>query len=107
MKKIFFLLLFFPFLVSAKTITFQNPLRTNNFWEFVRQILNLIFTLAVPLTVVIIIIGGLLLVTAGGNEKQVEMGKKCIMYSLIGLVLIIMSNGIIRLLQYLIQPINP
>lgn len=105
MKKFLFLLLLFPFLVSA--VSFINPLRTSNFWEFVRQILNLIFTIALPLTVVIIIIGGGLLVTAAGNEKQIEMGKKCIMYSLIGLVLIIMSNGIIRLLQYLIQPINP
>lgn len=73
MKKIFFLLLLVPFFVSA--VSFPNPLRTNNFWEFVRQILNLIFTIAVPLAVVIIIIGGGLLVTAGGNEKQIEMGK--------------------------------
>lgn len=99
------MLLLFPVLVSA--VSFENPLKTNEFWEFVRQIANLIFTIALPLTIVIIIIGGGLLITAAGNEKQIEMGKKCIMYSLIGLVLIIMSNGIIRLLRYLIQPINP
>lgn len=103
MKKILiFFFCFFPFLVLAgTTITFRNPFSTSDFWELVGTILNILFTVALPLTLILVITGGILITTAGGNERNVELGKKCIIYSLIGLLLIIMSRGIIGLLIYL------
>jgi len=106
MQKIFFLFLniFLPKLVLAQTIiAFTNPLRTSNFWVLVNNILNIIFTVALPIVIILIISGAILIVTAAGNERQITLGKNCIIYSLVGLSLILMSKGIMGLLAYLLR----
>jgi hypothetical protein len=42
-------------------------------------------------------------VTAAGNERQISMGKNCIVYSLVGLSLVLMSKGIMSLIAYLLK----
>jgi hypothetical protein len=106
MTNFFFLLLniFFPKLILAQTtINFRNPLETSNFWVLVNNILNIIFTVSLPIVIVLIIVGAILIVTAAGNERQISMGKNCIVYSLVGLSLVLMSKGIMSLIAYLLK----
>ena len=106
MQKILFLFLniFLPALVLAQTvISFQNPVGSPNFWVLVNNILNIIFTVTLPIAVVLIIVGAILIVTAAGNERQISFGKNCIIYSLVGLSLVLMSKGIMGLLAYLLR----
>jgi hypothetical protein len=104
MKKILSLFssfLFPKFVFAQTTIAFRNPLQTSSFWVLVDNILNIIFTITLPIVVVLIIAGAILITTAAGNERQINIGKNCIVYSLIGLILVIMSKGILGLIFYL------
>jgi hypothetical protein len=84
-------------------ISFPNPLETQSFKELAENIGNIIFTLALPLTVVMILVSGLLMITAAGKESQIALGKKVFIISIVALILIIASKGILRLFEYLIK----
>lgn len=58
---------------------------------------NLLLMFAGGVAVVFIIIGGFNLLTSGGNEEQAEKGKKILVNSIIGLVIIIMAGAIVRI----------
>jgi hypothetical protein len=62
----------------------------------VQGVINLILMLLGILAVIMIIIGGYRYVTANGDEGSVKQGKDTILYSCIGLVLAIMSYGIVN-----------
>lgn len=97
-----FFLIFFPE-CQAITVTFANPLATQDFRVFIENIINVIFTVALPLAVVMLIVGGILIVTAAGNQSQIENGKKLITFTLIGVVIILAAKGIFNLFEYLLR----
>jgi hypothetical protein len=49
--------------------------------------------------VVFLVFGGYLYLTSGGNEEQVEQGKKVLINSIIGLVVIILSTAIVTIVS--------
>ena len=94
--------MFFQKIVFADDkISFTNPLVSSSFKDLVNGLLNMIFTVSLPLTILLLITGAILIATSGGDEKRIEMGKKCIIYTLIGFILILISKGILGLLTYL------
>lgn len=97
-----FLKIFFPE-CQAITISFANPLATRDFREFVENIINVIFTVALPLAVVMLVVGGILIVTASGNQSQIENGKKFLIYTLVGVVILLSAKGLVNLLEYLVR----
>ncbi len=98
------LILFFPErLWAQRTITFANPLRTQDFRVFIENIINIIFTISLPLAVVMLIFSAILIVTASDNEAQVEKGKKLIVYILAGLAIVLTTRGIVALIEYLVR----
>lgn len=48
---------------------------------------------------ILVIWGGIKLITAGGDEKAVEAGRKTITFAIVGLVLIIVAYFIVWILQ--------
>lgn len=89
--------------VLAQVIKFENPLQTSTFKELIENLINFVFTFTLPLTVVAIILGGILIVTASGDERKIEMGKKFVIAALVGLIIVISAKGIMGLLAYLIK----
>lgn len=89
--------------VLAEVIRFENPLQTPSFRELMNNLINFVFTFALPLTVVAIILGGILIVTAGGDERKIALGKKFVVAALVGLIIVISARGIMSLLSYLIK----
>lgn len=86
-----------PILVSAVTI--KNPLKYETFDKLVEAIINFIFYLALTLSPLMIIVGAFYFVTAAGDVKRVETGKKIITYTLIGFVIILLAKGLIAALK--------
>lgn len=72
----------------------QGPIFT-----VVNRALNIMVGLASTVALVVLIIGAYLLITAQGGENQMEKGKNAIIYSLLGLVFILTSYTIVRLVQ--------
>jgi hypothetical protein len=98
------LVLFFPEWIQAQpTRIVFRPFPTEDFRVFIENIINLIFTISLPLVVVMLVFAAILIVTAAGNQAQIESGKKFIIYTLIGLTIVLMSKGIVALIGYLIR----
>ncbi len=99
-RLIFFLLLAaicVPFAVKAVTI--DNPLRYQDFPTLINKIIDVIFSLALVVAPVVIIIAGFFYITAVGDPAKIQTAKQIILYTVIGLVIVISAKGIIELFQ--------
>jgi len=67
--------------------------------EVVTRILNLILSVLAMIGVISLVWGGIIYLTSGGDDQQIEKGKKQIIYSIIGLVIAIGALVIIKQIQ--------
>ncbi len=65
--------------------------------DLANRIINILMTLAAIIAVGALMLGGFWYLTAAGNEEQSEKGRKAIMSSVIGLVVIIMAFAIVKI----------
>jgi hypothetical protein len=102
MKKILLisLLLSLPIIVSA--VEFQNPLEYETFGELIDAIIKFIFYIAVVVVPLMVIIGAFYILTAGGDPKKIGTGKNIIIYTLIGLAIIMLARGLIAMIESVI-----
>ncbi|MCK5491373.1 MAG: hypothetical protein KAI67_06050 [Candidatus Pacebacteria bacterium] len=71
---------------------------SGNFRENIVHIINYILGFLGLLAVAFVIYAGFLLVTAGGEEDNLNKGKKIITYAAIGIVIILLSYGIVNVI---------
>ena len=71
-------------------------LGTADLKETVINIIKLVLGLLGLIAVIMVIYGGFLWLTAGGNEENVEKGKKVISAAVIGLIIILLAWAIVR-----------
>ena len=83
----------------GKIIRLQNPLNATSFEELVNNLINFIFYLALAITPLMIIIAGVQYVTAGGDPNKIQTAQKIILYTVIGLVIILLAKALIYVLQ--------
>lgn len=107
------LLLFFPFSVLAQNDAVNQGLNsgglTNLFGGGLAQehslaglIVDIIYILlyfAGAVAVLFIIVGGFWYITSAGNEEQAEKGRKALVNAIIGIIVIVLSYTIIRVVQ--------
>jgi len=91
--KLIILLLLLPCLAGAVEI--ENPLQANNFWEILDALINFIFYISLPIATIMIIVAGFYFVTAAGQPAKIEIAKKMILWTLIGLLVIFCAKGLI------------
>lgn len=100
MKKLLIVLLFTPLIVGAVTI--PNPLQADTFTELLNSIIDFIFVLSFPIATIMILVAGFYFITARGEPERIETAKKIITWALIGLVIVIASKGLVKLLGEII-----
>ena len=93
--------LIFPLLVSAVEI--KNPLKYDTFGELIEAIINFIFKIALVLAPLFIIIGGFYFVAAQGDPAKIKTGQDIIKYTLIGLLIILLSRGLVAVITEIIK----
>lgn len=69
---------------------------TGSIRELVLKIVNYALGFLGLVAVIMVIYGGFLYVTAGGEQENVDKGKKILMYSMIGIILILLSFAIVN-----------
>jgi len=62
----------------------------------IKHIIDLLLPVAGGITVIFLIWGGIQYLTAYGNEEKAQKGKTIIIWSIVGLVVIILSGLIVR-----------
>jgi len=93
---IFILFLLTPFLTTA--ITFSNPLTATSFIDLIEKLSEFIFLIAIFIVPILIIIAGFYFLTSGGDPQKVSQAKKILLYTIIGLVVVLLNRGIVLMI---------
>lgn len=64
--------------------------------QFIVNIIQFLLIFSATVAMIFIIIGGYYLFTSGGNESQIEKGKKTLTWAVIGLILILSAYALVR-----------
>jgi len=103
MKSIFFLAIIFvliPFFsFGEEIIRFENPLKYQTLEELVDAIINFLFLLSLAVAPLAVVIGAFNILTSGGDPKKVETGKNIIIYTIIGIIVIMFAKGAIAVIK--------
>lgn len=86
-------LLAFPFFVFGD-VSIPNPLGYDTFGEVINAIVVFIRNVALAIAPIIFIIAGLMYFFAGGNPEQAKKATDLIKWAVIGLVIILIANGV-------------
>ncbi len=79
--------------------TSANPLRSTSIAAIVHQIGNTIFIVGAAGTFLMLLIGGYYLMFSRGNPSLVTKGKRIILISFIGFVILVVARGIIYFVE--------
>ncbi|MBZ9573062.1 hypothetical protein KJA17_02695 [Patescibacteria group bacterium] len=83
----------------SQGIEIENPLDVESIPELIDNIVQFIFWIAVVLAPLMILVGAFYFITAAGDPKRVETGKKIILWTIVGLAIILFSRGIISIIR--------
>lgn len=84
-------------------VTLVNPLgEDTTLVDIANRIIDFLFTIAIPLTAILVLVGGFQMITAGGNPENFSKGKKTILYAAIGFAVVLLSKGVVGLIQNLV-----
>lgn len=84
---------------GGTTITLDNPIACTDLECVVLAIVRALNILAIPLVTLMALIGGFQFMTAGGDPKKVENGKKTLWYAVLGYAIIFLANGIVFIIR--------
>ena len=79
-------------------ISFQNPLTADSFTELADKIIDFLLAIAAPIVVIMVIWAGFLFMTAGGNPEKVQKGKDTLLWTAVGVIILMVSKGVTTLL---------
>ncbi len=81
---------------------YESPLEAENIVEFIEHLLSYLFPVILILGVLLILFGAFVLITSTGLPLRKELGKKIIIWTLIGLALAIVAHGLIQMTLHII-----
>lgn len=84
----------YPLSLFAAVIL-ENPLNTTDIRVLINKIIDLLFTLGIPLAVLLILWAGFLFLTSGGDPQKVNQAKATLLWTIIGFSILLLSKGII------------
>ncbi len=85
---------------TTQSITLFNPLTgCNNLTCALSKVLNFLFTLAIPIFGIMILVGGFQLITSSGNPEKVAKGRKTLLWSVVGFIVVLLAGSVAHLIQ--------
>ena len=89
--------LFIPFAVDA--VTLRNPIKAKSFTELLNAIVSFLMMIAIPLASIMIVVAGFYFVTSVGEPEKIQTAKRIILWTLIGLIVILSAWGFIKVIE--------
>jgi len=104
---LFLFIIIFPLRIQAVTILNPfcppaNPTCNTTFTDIIDKILNFIFYIGVAIFPIMAIIAGALFLSSGGDPSKVKKAKDVLLYSVIGLFIVLLAKGIISVIKSVI-----
>jgi FtsH-binding integral membrane protein len=87
----------------AEGVVIENPISSDTFEDFVGKIAKWLFNVALVVAPIMFVIGGFYYITAQGDPAKIKKAGDLITWTAIGLILIMLTNGIIQLLKDMIE----
>lgn len=85
--------------VFASDAALTNPLQWSTFSEVVDAIANWLLTIGLVLAPLMFVIGGIMFATAYGNASQVGKAKNLMIYTGIGIIVILLAKSLVEILK--------
>lgn len=90
------LMLCLPFsFCFAETISLTSPIDATEFPELLNTVAGFLFNLGLALAPLSFLVAAFFLLTAAGNPKNIETAKNIAIYTLLGLLILLLARGII------------
>lgn len=83
-------------------ICIENPLTACNVQDILDSVTNVIFWLGMIITPLMILIAGFNLVTAAGDTRKIDVAKRIITSTAIGLAIILFAKGLVSVIKTII-----
>lgn len=84
------------------TIVICSPTSATSFDGLIYSITNFIFNIAMALVPIMIIIAGFYFITAAGDPEKIKTARKIILWTFVGLLIILLTYGLIDVLKGLL-----
>ncbi len=81
---------------AGSGVSLPNPLGQNcsDLGCPIDKVLNILFTIAIPLTTIMVLWGGFKIVTSAGDPEKAKEGRKTILYAAAGFAVILLAKAI-------------
>lgn len=93
--------------IGFADVAITNPIGGENgsdsLEEFILKIAKFLFNIALVLAPIMFVIGGLYYITAQGDPAKIKKAGDLIIWTAIGLIVIMITTGIIQLLKDMIE----
>ena len=89
--------------MAQTSITLPNPLSCNDLVCATGKVYTFIFDIAIPITAIMALVGGFQMITAGGDPEKFGKGRKTLLYAAIGFAVVLVSGGIVQIIQSFFQ----
>lgn len=89
--------------VLATTVTIDNPITTDDFSQIIENVLLWALEISGSIALFMLIVGGVMYITSAGDEQKVATAKKIFNFTVIGLILILLSYSIIKVLSDILE----
>jgi hypothetical protein len=86
-------------LALEPTLELTSPIKHNTFKGLIYGIVDVLFTISLILAPLFLIVGGFYFISSVGDISKVAAGKKIILFTLIGFVIILLAKGIVELFE--------
>ncbi|MFC1630235.1 hypothetical protein ACFL06_01725 [Patescibacteria group bacterium] len=87
----------------ALAIEIDNPLEADSIEELMEGIITFIFWVAVALAPLMVLIGAFYFITSGGDPSRIQTGRNIIWYTVVGLVIVFLSRGLISAIKMILN----
>ena len=88
-----------PFIVAGNDVTIEPPITVTTIPDLINTITDWAFYIGVVLAPLMILVGAFYFMTAAGDPNKIATGKKIILWTIVGLAIILFSKGIISIIE--------
>jgi hypothetical protein len=91
----------FCFLIAdmVLAVEIENPLGVDSFEDLIGKIIEFIRNVGIIIAPVFLIFAGFLFMTAGGDPNKINTAKNLILWTLIGVGILLIGSGLISILR--------
>ena len=86
-------------LAAGPHVIVTNPSGSSSVSELVGKVLEWVLGVAGSIALLMFIVGGVMYITSTGNEQKIGVAKKIINWTLIGLIIVLVSYSVIAILD--------